>query len=56
MYTAGSKEYVEAVRVERYARHAHTAPPARMTGVRPIERVVKMIGRGKESAPEPRAA
>lgn len=56
MYMTGSKEYVEAVRAERYAPHSRTAPPARMTGIRSIERVVKMVGRGKETAPQPRAA
>lgn len=56
MYMTGSKEYLEAVRAERYGRHVHGVTPARMTGIRSIERVVKLVGRGKESAPEPRAA
>ena len=56
MYVNGSREYVEAIRSERYGRHARTAPSARVTGVRSIERVVKMVGRGKETSPETRAA
>lgn len=56
MYVNGSQEYVEALRIERYGHHARAGLPARMTGIRSIERVVRMVGRGKETAQEPHAA
>ena len=56
MYVTGSNEYVAAIGRERYGRHQLVAPPPRMTGQRAVDRVIRLVGRGREAEPEPRAA
>jgi hypothetical protein len=56
MYVTGSNEYVAAIGSERYGRHQRVAPPPRFTGQRAVDRVIRLVGRGREAEPEPRAA
>jgi hypothetical protein len=56
MYVTGSSEYVAAIGSERYGRHRRVAPPPRMTGQRAVDRVIRLVGRGREAEPERRAA
>jgi hypothetical protein len=56
MFVTGSNEYVAAIGRERYGRHRRVAPPSRMTGQRAADRVIRLVGRGREAEPERRAA
>ncbi|MFP5333105.1 MAG: hypothetical protein ACLGHX_12205 [Acidimicrobiia bacterium] len=56
MYLTGSQEYLAAVDAERYGRQMRSVGPPRLAGIRSIERVVKLTGRGKEEASRPHAA
>lgn len=56
MYVTGAREYLAAVQAERYGRQMRSVGPPRLAGIRSIERVVKLTGRGTEEAWRPHAA